>query len=280
MDLGIKGKVALVTGGSKGIGKAAALELAREGCNVVISARTKEDLLLAEKEIGATGVETLAVVADMELAGGAEKVVSSAFDKFGRVDILFNNAGYSHPTTPITTTDQEWYNLFNIHVMACVRTCRLIVPKMLEQKWGRIINMASICGIAPMSGLTNYNACKAAVINFTQSLALEYSKEGICAVALCPGLIHTDIWDIFAENVGNMVGKTGPQVLESAAQQASAIKRFAKPDEVGKVVAFWHQAVGPLRFPGAESRLAGGPHLRREERWQFRKMLFIEPLAV
>jgi meso-butanediol dehydrogenase/(S,S)-butanediol dehydrogenase/diacetyl reductase len=109
---------------------------------------------------------------------------------------------------------------------------------MLEQKWGRVINMASICGIAPMSGLTNYNACKAAVINFTQSLAMEYSKGGVCAVALCPGLIHTDIWDVFAENVGKLIGKTGQQVLDSAAAQASAIKRFARPDEVGKVVAF------------------------------------------
>lgn len=238
MDLGIRGKVALVTGGSKGIGKASAIELAKEGCNIVISARTKQDLDHAEKEIGAFGVKTLSVLADLENPEEVKKLVSSAFDKFGHVDILFNNAGYSHPTTPITTTDQEWYNLFNIHLMACVRTSRLIIPKMLEQKWGRIINMASICGIAPMSGLTNYNACKAAVINFTQSLAMEYSKSGICAVALCPGLIHTDIWDVFAENIGNMVGKTGPQVLESAAHQASAIKRFARPDEVGKVVAF------------------------------------------
>jgi len=238
MDLGIRGKVALVTGGSKGIGKASAIELAKEGCNIVISARTKADLLQAEKEIGAFGVKTLAVPADLEKPEEVEKLVSLAFDKFGRVDILFNNAGYSHPTTPISTTDQEWYNLLNIHLMACVRTCRLIIPKMLEQKWGRVINMASICGIAPMSGLTNYNACKAAVINFTQSLAMEYSKEGVCAVALCPGLIHTDIWDVFAENVGKLIGKTGQQVLDSAAAQASAIKRFARPDEVGKVVAF------------------------------------------
>ena len=238
MDLGIKGKVALVTGGSKGIGKASALELAREGCNLVISARTKDDLMKTEKEIAAFGVKTLAVSADLEKPEEVERLISSAFKTFGRIDILFNNAGYSHPTTPITTTDQEWFTLINIHLMACVRTCRLVVPKMLEQKWGRIINMASICGIAPMSGLTNYNACKAAVINFTQSLAMEYSKDGICAVALCPGLIHTDIWDVFAENVGKMIGKSGQQVLDSAAEQASAIKRFAKPEEVGKVVAF------------------------------------------
>jgi len=238
MDLGIKGKVAMITGGSRGIGKASALELGKEGCNVVISARTESDLQRAEEEIKSLGVETLAVPADLEKPEDVEKLVSAAYDKFGKVDILFNNAGYSHPTTPITTTDEEWFSLINIHLMACVRTCRLIVPKMLEQRWGRIINMASICGIAPMSGLTDYNACKAAVINFTRSLAMEYSKDGICAVALCPGLIHTDIWDVFADNLGKEIGKTRQEILDSAAAQASAIKRFARPEEVAKVVAF------------------------------------------
>ena len=238
MDLGIKGKVAMVTGGSKGIGKASALELAREGCHIVLSARTEADLLNAEQEIAGLGVDTLAVPADLEKPEAVKNVINAAFEKFGAIDILFNNAGYSHPTTPITTTDDEWFNLINIHLMACVRTSRLVVPKMLERKWGRIINMASICGIAPMTGLTNYNACKAAVINFTQSLAMEYSKDGICAVALCPGLIHTDIWDVFAENVGKEIGKTRQEVLDSAAAQASAIKRFGRPEEVAKVVAF------------------------------------------
>ena len=238
MDLGIKGKVAVITGGSRGIGKASAMELAKEGCNVVISARTESYLLEAEEEIKKLGVETLAVPADLERPEDVEKLISATYDKFGRVDILFNNAGYSHPTTPISTTDEEWFSLLNIHLMACVRTCRLVVPKMLEQRWGRIINMASVCGIAPMSGLTDYNACKAAVINYTHSLAMEYSKDGICAVALCPGLIHTEIWDTFADNLGSEIGKTRQEILDAAAAQASAIKRFAKPEEVAKVVTF------------------------------------------
>lgn len=238
MDLGVEGKVAIVTGGSRGIGKASSLELAREGCNIVISARTEKDLILAEDEIRKLGVEVLSVKADLEKPNDVKKLVSAAFGRFGHVDILFNNAGYSHPTTPITTTDEEWYDLFNIHLMACVRTCRLVVPEMLKNGWGRIINMASICGISPMSGLTDYNAVKAAVINYTQSLAMEYTRDGICAVALCPGLIHTDIWDVFADNIGSEIGKTRKDILDSAAAQASSIKRFAQPEEVGKVVAF------------------------------------------
>jgi len=122
--------------------------------------------------------------------------------------------------------------------MACVRTCRLIVPKMIEQKWGRIINMSSMYGILPGSGVTDYNAAKAAVINYTQSLAMEYSRFGICATALCPGLIHTEIWDKFADILAEDLGKTRQDVFDAAADRASSVKRYARPEEVGKVVAF------------------------------------------
>jgi NAD(P)-dependent dehydrogenase (short-subunit alcohol dehydrogenase family) len=238
MDLGIKGKTALITGGNKGIGKASALEMAKEGCNVVITGRNEADLASAEQEIQALGVKTLSVAADLETAEGAEKVVNAAFEAFGTVDILFNNAGYSNPCTPISATDEDWMAMVNIHLMSCVRTCRMIVPKMIEQKWGRIINMSSMYGIAPGTGVTDYNAAKAAVLNYTRSLGMEYSKDGICATAICPGLIHTEIWDKFADNLGADLGKTRQEILDIAADQASSIKRYARPEEVGKVVAF------------------------------------------
>ncbi len=238
MDLGIKGKVALITGGNKGIGKSSAIEMAKDGCNVVITGRNEADLAAAEEEIKALGVKTLSVAADMETAEGAEKVVNAAFDAFGTVDILFNNAGHSHPCTPISATDEEWIEQLNIHLMACVRTCRMVVPKMIDQKWGRIINMGSMYGLAPGVGVADYDAAKAAVINYTRSLGMEYSRYGICATAICPGLIHTEIWDRFADNLGKEIGKTRQEILDSAAAQASSTKRYARPDEVGKVVAF------------------------------------------
>jgi 3-oxoacyl-[acyl-carrier protein] reductase len=238
MDLGIKGKVALVTGGNKGIGKAAALELAREGCNVAITGRNEADLAAAENEIKSFGVETLGIAVDMEKAAEVAKAVNRIYEAFSRIDILFNNAGHSKPCTPISSTDEDWTAQLNIHLMACVRTCRLIVPKMIAQKWGRIINMSSMYGILPGSGVTDYNAAKAAVINYTQSLAMEYSRFGICANAICPGLIHTEIWDKFADTVAQDLGKTRQDVLEAAAEHASSVKRYARPEEVGKVVAF------------------------------------------
>lgn len=238
MDLGIKGKVALVTGGNKGIGKASAIEMAKEGCNLVITGRNEADLAATDKELQAVGVKTLAVAADLEKAEEVERLVSKAFEVFGQVDILFNNAGHSHPTTPIDATDEEWRSQLDIHLMACVRTCRLILPKMIENKWGRIINMGSMYGIAPGVGVADYNAAKAAVINYTRSIAMYYSKDGICANAICPGLIHTEIWDKLADNLGRELGKTREEILRSAAAQASSIKRYARPEEVGKVVAF------------------------------------------
>jgi NAD(P)-dependent dehydrogenase (short-subunit alcohol dehydrogenase family) len=93
-------------------------------------------------------------------------------------------------------------------------------------------------GIAPGTGVADYNAAKAAVLNYTRALAMEYSKNGICATAICPGLIHTEIWDRFADNVAPQFGTTRQGILDSAAAQASSIKRYARPEEVGKVVAF------------------------------------------
>ena len=134
MDLGIKGKVALITGGNRGIGKASALEMAKEGCNIAITGRNEADLAATVKELKGFGVQALSIAADMEKAGDVEKAVTGTFDTFGHVDILFNNAGHSKPCTPIGSTDEDWTNQLNIHLMACVRTCRLIVPKMIEQK--------------------------------------------------------------------------------------------------------------------------------------------------
>jgi 3-oxoacyl-[acyl-carrier protein] reductase len=238
MDLGIKGKVALITGGNRGIGKATALEMAKEGCNIAITGRNKADLAAAEKEIQRYGVKTLGVAADLEKAEEVEKVVNRTFETFGHIDILFNNAGHSHPCTPISSTDEEWTTQLNIHLMACVRTCRRVIPKMIEQKWGRIINMSSMYGIAPGTGVADYNAAKAAVINYTRSLAMEYSKYGICATAICPGLIHTEIWDKFADKLAAELGKTRQDIFDAAAARASSVKRYARPEEVGKVVAF------------------------------------------
>lgn len=238
MDLGLKNKVVLVTGGNRGIGKASAIELAREGCKVAIAARDKTALESARKEISEFGVEVVSLTADISTAAGADSLVADVIAAFGQVDILVNNAGHSHPSTALTTTDSEWQRMLDVHLFATVRLCRALAPGMSERRWGRIINMSSIAGIAPMRGIPDYSAAKAAVLNYTRSLAMELSSHGITANAICPGLIHTEIWEVFADEVGASLGKTRQQIFDAAADQASAIKRYARPDEVGKVVAF------------------------------------------
>jgi NAD(P)-dependent dehydrogenase (short-subunit alcohol dehydrogenase family) len=165
-------------------------------------------------------------------------MVAAVFASFGHIDILFNNAGHSHINNALDATDEQWMSQMNIHLMSCVRSCRLIVPKMVERKWGRIINMSSIYGIAPGLGSADYSAAKAAVINYTLSLAMEYSRFGVCAVALCPGLIHTEIWEKAADNLSSLTGQSQQAIFKNAAKKASSVNRFAKPEEVGNVVAF------------------------------------------
>jgi NAD(P)-dependent dehydrogenase (short-subunit alcohol dehydrogenase family) len=109
---------------------------------------------------------------------------------------------------------------------------------MRDRGWGRIINTASIAGLSPMKGIPDYSAAKAAIISYTRSLAMEHSSKGVTSNALCPGLVHTEIWETFADQIGPSIGKTRQQIFDAAASQGSAIKRYARPEEIGKVVAF------------------------------------------
>uniref|UniRef100_A0A450T6W3 3-oxoacyl-[acyl-carrier protein] reductase n=1 Tax=Candidatus Kentrum sp. FW TaxID=2126338 RepID=A0A450T6W3_9GAMM len=238
MDLGIRGKVALVTGANRGLGLASALEMAKEGCDLVITGRNETDLAEAKKQVKDFGVRVVAVAADLEEAEGVQKVISSAFDEFGHVDILFNNAGHAHACTPISATDEDWASIINVHLMACVRICRAVIPKMVEQGWGRIINMSSIAGIMPITGLSDYSAAKAAIISYTRSIAMEYSQKGICANAICPGFTFTEILEKFSGDIADEIGKTRQEVIDNIANQATTIKRCGRAEEIGKVVAF------------------------------------------
>ena len=193
---------------------------------------------MAAEEVSGYGVEVLRVAADLEKVADIERMIAAVYAAFGHVDIVFNNAGHSHMCTALGSTDEEWLSQINIHLMSCVRICRLVVPKMAQRKWGRIINMSSMYGIAPGMGSADYSAAKSAVINYTLSLAMEYSKFGICATALCPGLIHTEMWEKGADSAASQSGRSREEIFDFAAARASSIKRFAKPEEVGKVVAF------------------------------------------
>jgi 3-oxoacyl-[acyl-carrier protein] reductase len=187
VDLGLKDKVAIVTGSSKGLGKAIALELAREGCWLVLCARGEQDLNEAVEDvrrIDGAG-ECLAVPADVTEGAEVKNLVDQTVDRFGTVDILVNNVGRTGRRSPFhELSDDEWFDILDVNLLSAVRLTRAVLPHMLEQRCGRIINIASESGIQPNALKPHYNASKAALINLTKSLSKAYGKYGILVNAV------------------------------------------------------------------------------------------------
>lgn len=238
MDLGLVGKVALVTAASRGIGKAIAEELAKEGANVSISARGKEDLEQATQEIRGHGTEVLATQVDVTQTEGAQKAVDETVREFGRVDVLVNNAGDAWVGRSVDTTDEEWRYSMDVNLYSAVRFTRAVVPYMREQGGGRIINMASVSGHTMISGLADYQTAKAAMLGFSKSMAIDLAADNILVNSVCPALIHTPLWDRLADSMVPAMGSTREEVFQNLADQMLVIKRYGRPEEVAAVVAF------------------------------------------
>ena len=236
MELGLKGKVALVTGASKGIGKAAALELAREGCRLVVSARGEEELQVAAEEIRGTegSPEVLAVAADVTNASDVGRLVQEAADHFGTVDVLVNNAGGVGRRVPFhELSDDEWFEILDLNLVSAARVTRTVLPYMREQGWGRIINVGSESGHQPDAVKPHYNASKAALVNLTKGLSKAYGKEGILFNIVSPATTLTPaVEKIIAEEAGSeaaFVSENRPNILAG---------RLGRSEEVAAVIAF------------------------------------------
>jgi len=190
----LSGKSALVTGGSKGIGKSIAIGFARAGANVMISSRHEDELKAAAAEIQeGTNVKVTYCVADMVERSQVEMLAKTALEKLGRVDILVNNAG-SNQVQPIDQiTDEVWDRIIELNLTSCVFLTRALVPQMKARRWGRIIYTASIMGITGNAGRSAYCGTKAALIGLTHSQAVELGPEGITVNCISPGPILTDL---------------------------------------------------------------------------------------
>ena len=190
MDLGIEGRVALVTGGSRGLGRQAALTLGREGCRVSICGRGAEDLDQALAEMKGLGYDVRGTQADVATAEGAEKFFEESAAAFGQVDILVNNVGGTRGGRDFdTTTDQDWYDTLDLNLLSTVRLTRLVTPGMKERRWGRIVNIASIWGREYGGGLS-YMTTKAAVIAFSKHIALSLAPYNVLVNTVAPGSIQ------------------------------------------------------------------------------------------
>ncbi|MEC8945862.1 MAG: SDR family oxidoreductase [Chloroflexota bacterium] len=232
MDLGIEGKVALVTGGSRGLGKQAAMSLAKEGVHVVICARTESTLYETVDHIRKMGGHISGFVADISQTDERQKLYESVIEENGNIDILVNNAGGSVRGDIVSTTDQQWKDLLDLNLISAIEMSRLVIPEMKEKEWGRIINVASIWG-REYGGGAAYMTTKAALIALTKNTALDYAKHGILVNCVAPGSIEFagGSWDRFQQNQPK-------DVVESFVSQNLPMGKFGWPEPVGDLITF------------------------------------------
>ncbi|MCW3069865.1 MAG: family oxidoreductase [Solirubrobacterales bacterium] len=238
MDLGLTGKVAIVGASSKGLGKASALALAREGARVTICARTAADLDAAAEQIrGETGVEVLAVPADLASAEGIESVVAATVERFGGVDVLVNNSGGPPPGKFEDLTDADWRAAYEALTLNFVRSVRLVLPHMREQGWGRIIGIQSSSVKQPVPYIDLSNGIRPGIAGLMKAIMPDLAKDRITINLVLPGTFLTSrIHPGLADGTAH-IDKT---VEEQLAPLAAAIPmgRLGEPMELGNLVAF------------------------------------------
>ncbi|GIV61694.1 MAG: short-chain dehydrogenase [Rhodothermaceae bacterium] len=233
MDLGLKGKVALVTGASRGIGRQIALTLAAEGCRLVICARGQEALAGTAAEIEAGGAEVLALPLDITDADAGERLVEAARSRFGRLDILVGNAGGNRRKPLVETSDDDWEAILDLNLKAHIRTARAAVPAMKEAGGGAMVFIASIFGReAGGPGLSIYNTTKSALISMAKILAIELAPHHIRVNTVAPGSIRFPggSWDRRCQE--------DPEGMARFIAQNIPMGRFGTAQEVADVVTF------------------------------------------
>ncbi len=239
MDMGLKNKVAVITGGSVGIGLAVAEALAAEGANLLLCARDEARVVEKAREIAERcGVKAVGVAADVSKAADCDRVAARAAKEFGGVDILINNAGTGSNEKIMTAPDEKWQYYWDLHVMAAVRLSRGLVPLMRKRGGGVILNNASICAKQPLDYEPIYNVTKAALMMFSKNLSEELIGDNIRVNCINPGLILTPDWVKTATQLTAGTGRTAEQYLDEIAKKNAPIGRFASPEELAHFFVF------------------------------------------
>ena len=239
MDLELTGKVAVITGGSVGIGLAVARALAKEGVHVLLCARDEARLNKVAADIAAAhAVRAVGVAADVSRADDIARVVATAGDTFGGVDILVNNAGTGSNETILAAPDDKWQYYWDLHVMASVRLARGLAPLMIKRGGGVILHNASICAKQPLGYEPIYNVTKAALMMFSKCLSDEVIKHNIRVNCVNPGLILTSDWKKTAAQLTAGTEVTWEQYLDRIAKDNAPIGRFATPEELADFLVF------------------------------------------
>jgi len=222
--MALTGRVALITGSARGIGRAIALKLAERGADIVLS--DIEDAEPVANEVQAMGRQSIAVKANVSLPADVEKLVESAIAKFEHIDILVNNAGIARDQLLLRMSEEEWDAVLNVNLKSAFLCSRAVVRHMLKQRWGRIVSISSVVGIMGNPGQANYAASKAGIIGFTKTLAKELGSRGITANAIAPGFIETRMTQQLNENQRQELFKRIP------------LGSLGMPQDVAEAVAF------------------------------------------
>ena len=238
MDLGIRGRVALVCGASSGLGKAVATALAREGAKVAICARTADKLEKASEEIRrATSGEVLPLAADVSKPAEVKAIVAQTVAHFGKLEILVCNAGGPPFGHFLDHPEDAWQKAVELNLLSTVHLCREAVPHMQQGGWGRIINITSFAAKQPHEGLILSNTSRAGVLGFAKSLANELASSGILVNTVCPGAFETERHIALTQKRAAQEGITVEEANKKRAREIP-VGRFGKPEEFGDLVAF------------------------------------------
>lgn len=238
MELGLAGRVALVTGASQGIGREIALTLAAEGADVALCARRPEPLQAVAAEVEACGRTAVAIPADVATADGPRSAFATALEHFGHIDVVVNNAGKGSPKPILELTDADWQASLDLNFMSAVHLSLAAVPEMRTRRWGRIVNVASRVAREPDPYFAPYAAAKAALVNFSKSLANAFSEDGVLTNCIVPGLIRSEATEEAAERSAAATGKTVEEVWEATLRKRPIpVGRLGEPADVAGLVA-------------------------------------------
>lgn len=226
MDMDFKGQTAMVTGGARGIGKAIAERLAKKGANLALADISLESADETAKEIAAYGVRTIAVRLDVSKSSEVTKAFEDVLKEFGRLDILINNAGITKDSLILRMKEEDWDSVIDINLKGVFLCTKEAIKAMIKQRYGRIINIASVVAFMGNPGQANYSASKAGIIGFTKTAAKEYANRGVTVNAVAPGFIATAMTDALNDNIKQEMLKSIP------------IGKFGSVDDVANAVVF------------------------------------------
>ena len=220
-------KVAFITGATRGIGRAIALELANEGYNIALNYRTENEALeTLKKEISELGVECYPVQGDVSKAEDSERMTKEIIEHFEQIDVLVNNAGITKDKLIQRMKEEEFTDVINVNLVGTFNITKNVIKYMTKKRYGKIINISSVVGISGNAGQSNYAASKAGIIGFTKSIAKELASRNITANAVAPGFIQTDMTNVLKDEVKEAIESTIP------------LKRLGTAEDVAKVVKF------------------------------------------